>query len=1634
MKRLLLFLAALLMGVSVWAQNNPPADVTATAMSNTKVKIAWNTPAGTTQPMRLNLFDQADMVTHHGVGHNGADVSACYGGQNTLGRNANASSKFWMADDFTLTGAALVREIEFYAYQTGSSSTSSFTACYVQIFDSEPIDSTAEPIWSSDTINCMTSTSWTGIYRTSATSFTDTTRPIMRVVAGINATLPAGNYWVAVCLSGSLASGPWSVPRAVLGEVSTGNAIQYLPSEGMWGPWEDGTSYEQMGLPFIVRGEFVSDNLRGFNVYKDNNQINTALVEGFSYIDANLDEETEYCYSVEAVYTSGATAMSDAVCATTLHNPCRITSMPYSESFDTYGTGYSAYPNVAYPTCWSKYNGANTTSTVTLSYPYITTTNYSAPGSLYMYAGTNYYTMAITPLIDSNNIDINTLRATMRLKNSATTATTIYRLIVGTIVDPSDPNTFEPYDTLVVPANTNFELYKVDFNQYTGNAHYIALRSGSGSATNSVYVDDFVLDYIPSCDVPSDLTVSSFTSNSITLLWTPTTPALSWEVEYQMANGEDWIQESGLSATSFTIDNLEPNTSYTFTFKVKALCAPDDESAWLSESFTVSTSCEPVTEFPYTESFDSYGTGTTAYPNCWSKSHTQTTTSVSYPYINTTYSSAPGAMYFSSSSSYGVWAVSPYFDTNISMLQADFKLRKTSANYKLAVGVISNPDDISTFVGIDTLSPSATSTWENFSVTFESYTGSGHYIAFVSNFGTTNGMYMDNLVIGEIQTCFAPTTISLESATTTSATVVWNSTDEMASYDLRYRLVGEDDWTTVSSISDTTYLLENLDASSRYELQIQTICTDAVSYWSEIFIFQTMCDAVTELPYFEGFEDYGYSTAGSEYPICWTRSISYSTSTTTAPFCNTTQHHEGAASLRIQGGACATTPEFDEDIHNLQVSFWLRSSNITTVGDMQIGVMSNPNDINTFEMVATIRPEAASTWYYYEINLNNTLLTGTGNYIAFRQVNSSSNTVYYWLDDVDVHIIPTCINPYNLFSSDPTQNSAVLHWSDDNAVGNYELQYKSAQDTEWTVISGINDTLYLLENLTPSTIYNVQVRAICTGNDYSRWSDMYNFSTLCGEVSHLPYFEGFEFYGSGTAGSFYPTCWTRPVSYVSGTTTAPFCNSAQYHSGSVSLRFQGKAWAATPQIGEDIHSLQVSFWLRKEGASSGDFQVGVMSDPTDTTTFELVETLPVAANATWYQYDINFDNTQLTGAGNYIAFRQANTTSNVYYYWLDDVEVNIIPTCLRPSNVNVTSIGVETATVSWSANGHESEWQLGYMAEGDVDWIEITGITDSTYQLTSLEAGTTYQVRVKAVCDDGNESGYGIGDDFTTLCTPLDTLPYRESFDSYASGAANFPECWIRKTNSTTSYPYIYSSYYASPSRSLYFYASTTTYCYAALPALPEDVDMQEVQVSFKARKTSAAYKLEVGVMTDPFDLSTYTVVQTISPTTTTTSEDFTVYMNSYTGPGKFIVFKTPEGLSTYMYLDDIEIDYAPECLLPTNVNITNITSTEATVNWGSAPDESEWQIVYGPTGFSMDEVEPISIDVNPYTFTGLESNTTYDVYLRTICSNGEISAYSPVTTFTTACAPLTLPYSGRHHQDVLPNQQNENLSHCGRQ
>jgi len=191
-------------------------------------------------------------VTDPGAMANGADASWIKNGQATWGPNANNGGGYMLADQFTLSAATTISEIEVYGYQTGSSTTSTFTGLYAQIYNGSPM-SGGTAVWGSMTDNIMTATAFTNCYRGSDGETTATTRPIMSITAGnLNIDLEAGTYYLVYSLAGSGSSGPWGVPHCEPAIGNTGNGLQYT-STG-WGTLLDSGSNTPYGCAMKIMG------------------------------------------------------------------------------------------------------------------------------------------------------------------------------------------------------------------------------------------------------------------------------------------------------------------------------------------------------------------------------------------------------------------------------------------------------------------------------------------------------------------------------------------------------------------------------------------------------------------------------------------------------------------------------------------------------------------------------------------------------------------------------------------------------------------------------------------------------------------------------------------------------------------------------------------------------------------------------------------------------------------------------------------------------------------------------------------------------------------------------------------------------------------------------------------------------------------------------------------------------------------------------------------------------------------------------------------------------------------------------------------------------------------------------------
>jgi hypothetical protein len=87
------------------------------------------------------------------------------------------------------------------------------------------------------------------------------------------------------------------------------------------------------------------------------------------------------------------------------------------------------------------------------------------------------------------------------------------------------------------------------------------------------------------------------------------------------------------------------------------------------------------------------------------------------------------------------------------------------------------------------------------------------------------------------------------------------------------------------------------------------------------------------------------------------------------------------------------------------------------------------------------------------------------------------------------------------------------------------------------------------------------------------------------------------------------------------------------------------------------------------------------------------------------------------------------------------------------------------------------------------------------------------------------------------------------------------------------------------------------------------------------------------------------------------------------------------------------------ECVAPWALRAKNITTTSATVSWGTIAQSSGYTLSWKPTG-AASWSGSVSVSAPPYTLTSLTSNTAYTFQVSVLCQDN--NTYSSIGTFTT--------------------------------
>ncbi len=206
------------------------------------------------------LFDNGPVFNSSGTGFGGCDESILESvtlGMNTLGFGHQIDHDNRIADDFVIpTGESWdIAQITFFAYQTNADSLSTpITGQYIQIWDDVPTSDKASVIWGDLATDRLSTSAFASVFRVTETTGGASNRPIWVNTCTVPLTLGEGTYWIVWQVDGSLSSGPWAPPIAILGQSTTGNGLQSTDSGVTWNPAMDSGSSTQQGFPFIIEG------------------------------------------------------------------------------------------------------------------------------------------------------------------------------------------------------------------------------------------------------------------------------------------------------------------------------------------------------------------------------------------------------------------------------------------------------------------------------------------------------------------------------------------------------------------------------------------------------------------------------------------------------------------------------------------------------------------------------------------------------------------------------------------------------------------------------------------------------------------------------------------------------------------------------------------------------------------------------------------------------------------------------------------------------------------------------------------------------------------------------------------------------------------------------------------------------------------------------------------------------------------------------------------------------------------------------------------------------------------------------------------------------------------------------------
>ena len=1005
-----------------------------------------------------------------------------------------------------------------------------------------------------------------------------------------------------------------------------------------------------------------------------------SLIEGEAGLLEDLTPATTYYVRVRAF--CGEEGYSEWSSTFSFKTKCvAVSAFPWSENFDDITAGSGVLPD-----CWNRINNSSSYG----AYPYVyeySSYAHSGTNSLYFYTGgSSYYADQYAVLPEMSDLDGKRIVFWARGYNSTS------KLKVGRMSNPADASTFVQIGEDIA-LTTSYQKYAVNMEE-SGDYIAIMVANLSSYSYNGAYIDDIVVEEVPSCLEPSGLAFVSSETNSAILNWEASESGESeWDIYYSTENVAPTAETAPIivKTSAKEIPNgLNPSSTYYVW--VRAHCNDSDQSPWVG-GISFQTECDAVSAL--NENFNGYTGSTSAsvpagypddqLPTCWQFLN-RAASSNSYPqvFISSTsgYAVSGNCLFFKSSSTTPLYAILPELAENISVLQLTFTYRNEgtgSSNGTLYVGYLTDPADASTFVSVDTCEQTTTLTEQE--VLFAD-APAGSYIAFKYQGGTSNNYYLsiDDVFVGPIPTCQKPADPKCDAKTAHTATLSWtNGAEGQNAWQIVVDTIAAFNPDTVNAariidVASNPAIIDGLLSSKTYYAYVRANCgEDGFSAWSKKKVtFTTIAGNIAP----SGLAVDGASLASDAATVTWVSA--------------------------------------KNDLH---ADFELFYSKINELPETPEGDSLFTNIADTFKVLSGLDAE---TTYYVWVR-DNCGADGNSAWVSF-----SFTT------------LANCPVPGELSASEVAAHSAKIAWN----VGtndSYNVRYRTAALDNVLLEQGFEDGMGGWTTSNPASSTGISSSANHSGT--------YGFSFHWGtppqylispEIAGIDADATLEFYyknGSATwAETFqvgYSTTTNAPSAFTFGDEITASDNEWHKYSGIVPA---GTKYISIKCTSDDKFYLYIDdIVLIGAATPAGDWTVKEGNS-------EKFITISGLEPETKYEAKVQgvcgVDPTE----------------------WSESVFFTTTPSCIKPASLDAEVLSANSVKLDWTAGGEETFFQVVCVLSGEEpNWEGVEPIEALTITIDTLNLDNDYDFYVRAYCGESDHSDFRMVSAHVGYCVPAPT-------------------------------------------------------------------------------------------------------------------------------------------------------------------------------------------------------------------------------------------------------------------------------------